>query len=213
MQQPMQHTKPARGRTIPAASVRRFAATIGALVTAGALFVAGNAPRAAAQPAAEPPPPPVDPRVPSSVPAEASFSDGWTMRISATDETQLPLPPMTPAKGSRDVIVGGTFRGELRSGTSSITPSGTIEVGYQVGCDSPDNFIFSMLGQVKSGETNRSVLSQEFSGTSPTVEVAGYRLHIDQCAGPAFVRSYAVLTRSGTDSGSAVYYYGVPSSV
>ncbi|MCB0943597.1 MAG: MspA family porin, partial [Mycobacterium sp.] len=57
--------------------------------------------------------------------------DGWTLKISAKDETQMPAAPLTTAISSREYIVGGTFNGSLVGGDS---PKGVFEVGYQIGC-------------------------------------------------------------------------------
>jgi hypothetical protein len=52
------------------------------------------------------------------------------LTVSAKDETQLPVPPLTTALSSRDWLVGGTFLGQ----TSGSVNGGTLEAGYQIGC-------------------------------------------------------------------------------
>jgi MspA protein len=53
------------------------------------------------------------------------------------------------------------------------------------------------------------VLSEEFESADPSAAVTDFRVQID-CLGQAFVRSYAVLTRSTDTVESVVAYYGVP---
>jgi hypothetical protein len=125
----------------------------------------------------------------------------------------VPVPPLTAEQTSHDVIVGGIFSGSVRKPGSWATPSGTLEVGYQVGCDHPNGMMFFMIDQFKHGQNDVSISQQKFTGADPKVEISGYRLHIDRCPGEAFIRSYAILTREGDQSGSVVYYYGVPKIV
>ena len=40
--------------------------------------------------------------------------DGWQLTLSAKDETQGPIPPLTTALSSREYVVGGTYIGSLR---------------------------------------------------------------------------------------------------
>jgi hypothetical protein len=90
-------------------------------------------------PAAPPAPPegapPVDEgRVESTPPAVTETPDGWTLTLSAEDETQAPIPPLTTALSSREYVVGGTYMGELRGPDEGEPPGGTLEVGYEIGC-------------------------------------------------------------------------------
>lgn len=185
-----------------------------AAATASALLLATlTTSHAHAEPISGPSGPPAEISVPSGPPAKITFPDGYTLSLVASRETQQPIPALTPDLISRDVIVGGTFTGLIEKYGSPATASGTVDVGYQVGCDSPNSMLFGMMDQLKPGESTVSISQQEFSGTTPTVEIEGYRLHIDRCPGPAFIRSYAVLTRTGTQASSAVYYYGVPKRI
>lgn len=88
----------------------------------------------AVQPAvADVDPPPVDDgRVASTPPVTTESPDGWTLTISAEDETQMPAAPLTTAVSSREYIVGGTFNGSLRG--PGDRPEGVFEVGYEIGC-------------------------------------------------------------------------------
>jgi hypothetical protein len=90
-------------------------------------------PVAAAEPAIDPAAPPVDDgRVASTPPAITKSPDGWTLTISAKDETQMPNAPLTTAISSREYTVGGVFNGALDGPGES--PKGVFEVGYQIGC-------------------------------------------------------------------------------
>ncbi|MGV1006870.1 MAG: MspA family porin [Candidatus Nanopelagicales bacterium] len=77
-------------------------------------------------------PPPFDGRVASTAPKSTKSPDGWTLTISAKDETHLPVAPLTTAVSTREYEVSGLFNGALAGGGE--TPAGVFEVGYQIGC-------------------------------------------------------------------------------
>jgi hypothetical protein len=83
---------------------------------------------ATAAPAATPPA--ADGRVASSPPSTSTL-DGVTLTISAKNETQMPVLPLTTAISTREYVVGGVFTGSI---TGSAAPAGIFEVGYQIGC-------------------------------------------------------------------------------
>jgi hypothetical protein len=88
-------------------------------------------------PEAAPPdtPAPVDDgRVESSPPATTHTPDGWTQTVSARDEVQRVIAPLTTAISSREYQVGGIYNGSLSGPEEDGTPEGTLEVGYQIGC-------------------------------------------------------------------------------
>lgn len=92
-----------------------------------------------AQPAAEPvagdaAPPPPEGAVPSTPPVHTETPDGWTLTLSARDETQAVIPPLTTALSSREYVVGGTFSGDLAGPDAADPPTGVLEVGYEIGC-------------------------------------------------------------------------------
>ena len=116
------------------------AATV-ALIGALGAPVAGADPDQVGEPvAAEVPLPPEgvplidDGRVVSPPPQITKTPDGWTLTLSAKDETQSPNAPLTTALSSREYVVGGTHNGSLVGPDESEEPHGTIEVGYQIGC-------------------------------------------------------------------------------
>jgi hypothetical protein len=78
-------------------------------------------------------PPPDDGLVASSPPATTKSPDGWTLTVSAKDEFQRPVAPLTTAISTREYEVSGVFNGALAGGDGE-TPSGVFEVGYQIGC-------------------------------------------------------------------------------
>jgi hypothetical protein len=107
----------------------------------GVAIVAADAPPAAgvaadAPPAGVPPaeavPPVDDGKVVSSPPATTTAPDGTTLTISAKDETQMTVAPLTTAISSRAYVVGGVFQGSI-TGVDE-TPEGVLQVGYEIGC-------------------------------------------------------------------------------
>lgn len=82
--------------------------------------------------AAVPEPAVDDGKVSSGEPTTTKSPDGWTLTISAKDETQLPIAPLTTAISTREYEVGGVFNGSLTGPGSA--PKGVFEVGYQIGC-------------------------------------------------------------------------------
>ena len=90
---------------------------------------------APAPPEGAPPPetPPVEP-VESSPPATTKSPDGWTLTVSAKDETQRVIQPLTTAISTREYEVGGLFNAKMEGPEEADPPEGTFEVGYQIGC-------------------------------------------------------------------------------
>ena len=123
-------------------------ATLLATLAVASAFIA---PPASADPEAEPvvdtveaapappegaPPPepgPVD-LVESSPPATTKSPDGWTLTVSAKDETQRVIQPLTTAVSTREYEVGGVFNAKMEGPDEDEPPEGTVEVGYQIGC-------------------------------------------------------------------------------
>jgi len=189
-------------------------------------------------PPPDPGPPPDNGAVASEVPGIAHTQDGRTLTVSAKDETQLPVPPLTTALSSRDWLVGGTFLGNV---TGSVN-GGSLEAGYQIGCGIamdkiklngsigistgtgslsntglltiPAGITFPIQGQIevepRPGEViNVPVDKKTFKGTNSRVTLRDVHIKIDNCVGASSLRSYAVLTSSGTDTDDIVAYYGV----
>jgi hypothetical protein len=93
-----------------------------------------------APPAEVPPPPPEgapvdDGRVESSPPKTTNSPDGWTLTVSARDETQRVTAPLTTAISTREYEVGGIYSSSLVGPEEGDEGAeGTLEVGYQIGC-------------------------------------------------------------------------------
>jgi hypothetical protein len=96
--------------------------------------VAADAPPAEVAPPAPEAAPVDDGRVESSPPKTTNAPDGWTLTVSARDETQRVIAPLTTAISSREYEVGGTYNGLLVGPEEDGPPEGTLEVGYQIGC-------------------------------------------------------------------------------
>ena len=75
-------------------------------------------------------PPVADGRVASNPPSTSTL-EGVTLTVSAKNETQMPVLPLTTAISTREYVVGGVFTGSI---TGSAAPEGIFEVGYQIGC-------------------------------------------------------------------------------
>jgi hypothetical protein len=54
---------------------------------------------------------------------------------------------------------------------------------------------------------------KSFKGTKAHVNITGYRIKIDSCAGQSFIRSYATFTSSTDDTEDVVTYLGVTRAV
>lgn len=72
--------------------------------------------------------------VESSPPAVTESPDGWTLTVSAEDETQRVIQPLTTAVSTREYEVGGLFNAKMEGPDEADPPEGTFEVGYQIGC-------------------------------------------------------------------------------
>jgi len=148
---------------------------------------------------------PAEGGVPSSPPATATSTDGWTIAVSAKDESLTPAPPLDPSVPSEDFLVGGVFSGSLHAPDpdSAATSSGTLEVGYQIQCVGG-----GMMAALKPSSATFQVVKQSFKGFNPTVVVTAFHVQPD-CVGKAAIRSYAILSRLGSSAASVASYYGV----
>lgn len=219
------------------------------LATVWMLAPIGTAPFASAQPDPAPPlppvqqaadsaPPPDTGSVLSAAPGVVTTPDGWNLRVSATDETQLPVAPLTTAVSSREYLVGGTFTGAVEGSGDTDLDGGKLEVGYQIGCGIDLDKV-ELVGAVSAGAAllpfvpevgigiggeidvillpgeveEVSVVEKEFSGTTSRVTLKDVHITIDGCAGQSFLRSYAKLTSSTTNSDDIIAYYGVTKAV
>jgi hypothetical protein len=180
--------------------------------------------------------PPLDNGIVASAdPAVLRTPEGWTLTVSAKDETQLPVPPLTTALSSREYLVGGTFTGSVTGSGSSTLTGGTLEAGYQIGCGinagnvkpffgigvTPTlsatqgiSIAVPITGRVEVELAPGTVIlvpvdKKTFKGRDAGIKITGVHIKVDSCVGQSFLRSYATLTSSTADTDTVVSYYGV----
>jgi hypothetical protein len=208
-------------------------------------------PDPAVVPAADPgPPPPDDGVVASSPPGVVTTPDGWVLTVAATNETELPVAPLTTALSSREYLVGGTFTGTVTGSGKTKLSGGTLEAGYQIGCGIElgqlrligqagvtvglgftgsaaaggltgvglGSVSFPLSGTIeihpKPGTVSTvTVDKKSFKAAPARVTLKDTHIKVDGCVGQSFLRSYATLTSSTTDTDDVVAYYGVTKSV
>jgi hypothetical protein len=175
--------------------------------------------------------------VASEVPGIAKTPDGRTLTVLGKDETQLPIAPLTTSLSARDWLVGGTFTGTTTGKVEGGTLEVGYQIGCGVemdkvklngkiggtfgnstlgigGFNAPGTISAPIEGQIEVEPrpgtiTNVTVDKKTFKGTSARVTVRDIHIKVDNCVGASSLRSYAVLTSSGTDDDDIVAYYGV----
>lgn len=216
------------------------------VVAIGMVAPLGTASVAVADP--PPPPDPVAPvnvtnplppegAVPSGPPGILETPDGWRLEVAGSNETQLPVAPLTTAITSREYLVAGTFTGKITGNGSTTLAGGTLEAGLQIGCGIisdeseinpsasftpaiPIPFTGNATGAfgaalelkvyLKPGVVNTvAVDKKKFKGTETRITITGVRIKTDQCAGQSFIRSYATLTSSTDNTDDVISYLGV----
>src|SRR5262245_35407062 len=221
--------------------LNRFAA-----LAACSLIPLATAPIALADPppapADDPGPPPDNGVVASADPGVVTTPDGWVLSVAATNETQLPVAPLTTAVSSREYLVGGTFTGTVTGSGKTSLNGGTLEAGYQIGCGIelgqvrligqagvqvnfgtmtglvPTGISFPLSGTIeihpKPGTVSTvTVDKKSFKAAPVRVTLKDTHIKVDGCVGQSFIRSYATLTSSTTDTDDVVAYYGVTKAV
>jgi hypothetical protein len=218
--------------------LNRFAA-----LAACSLIPLGTAPIALADPPADDGPPPDNGVVASAEPGIVTSPDGWTLTVVAKDETQLPVAPLTTALSSREYLVGGTFTGTVTGGGKTSLSGGVLEAGYQIGCGIelgqvrligqagvtatgssltggiiPTGVQFPLSGTIeihpKPGTVSTVTVDKKTFKAAPVrVTLKDTHIMVDGCVGQSFIRSYATLTSSTTDTDDVVAYYGVTKAV
>src|SRR5882757_8141220 len=112
-------------------------ATLAAVST---LLTVGSAPLALADPPPDPAivpvnaPLPPEGAVPSAPAGVLNTPDGWNLSVVGSNETQLPVAPLTTAISSREYLVAGTFTGTVSGSGKTKLTGGTLEAGEQIGC-------------------------------------------------------------------------------
>jgi hypothetical protein len=198
-------------------------------------------PDPAVQPVGAPIPPPDAGAVPSAAPGILDTPDGWHLSVVGSNETQLPVAPLTTAISSREYLISGTFTGTITGGGKTKLTGGTMEAGEQIGCgiisdeveinpgasftpgiaipftgNATAGFGVSLQGKVylKPGTVTTVALDKKsFKGTTTRITLTGVRVKTDQCAGQSFIRSYATLTSSTDNTDDVVTYLGVTKAV
>lgn len=212
------------------------------LATACVLSSIGVAPIALADPGDEGPPPD-NGVVGSADPGVVTTPDGWTLTVVASNETELPVAPLTTALSSREYLVGGTFTGTVTGKGKTTLSGGTLEAGYQIGCGIelgqvrligqagistsgssltggivPTGVTFPLSGTIeihpKPGTVSTVTVDKKTFKAAPVrVTLKDTHIKVDGCVGQSFLRSYATLTSSTTDTDDVVAYYGITKSV
>jgi hypothetical protein len=211
-----------------------------------------TAPVAVADPAADPaapaqpvvnaaapvPPPPADGAVPSGPAGVLDTPDGWHLSVVGSNETQLPVAPLTTAITSREYLVAGTFTGSITGGGKTKLAGGTLEAGEQIGCGiindeyevnpgatvtpgialTGPSVAFGIQLQAKvylkpGTVTTVAIDKKSFKGSSTRISITGVRIKTDYCAGQSFIRSYATLTSSTDNTDDVITYLGVTKAV
>ena len=173
---------------------------------------------------ADPPPPP-DPAVPvnatnplppegavpSGPPGVLDTPDGWHLEVSGSNETQLPVAPLTTAISSREYLIAGTFTGKITGGGKTKLTGGSFEAGEQIGCgiisdevgDQPRRQLHAGYRHSVRRQRDRRVRHQpprqgvpearhgddrghrqeEVQGHTTRITITGVRVKTDQCAG------------------------------
>jgi hypothetical protein len=163
------------------------------------------------------------------------------LTVVAKDETQLPVAPLTTATSSREYLVGGTFTGTVTGGGKTSLSGGVLEAGYQIGCgiELGQVRLIGQAGITLGGNTGLTALASVQAPLSGTIEIhpkpgtvstvtvdkktfkaapvrvtlKDTHIKVDGCVGQSFIRSYATLTSSTTDTDDVVAYYGVTKAV
>jgi hypothetical protein len=199
-------------------------------------------PAVPAVPAGDDGPPPDTGVVASADPGVVTTPDGWVLTVVASNESQLPIAPLTTAVSSREYLVGGTFTGTVAGGGKTSLNGGVLEAGYQIGCGIelgqvrligqagvqvnfgtltglvPTGVSFPLSGTIeihpKPGTVSTVTVDKKTFKAAPVrVTLKDTRLKFDGCVRQSFIRSYATLTSSTTDTDDVVAYYGVTKSV
>ena len=201
------------------------------------------APAAPAAPAGDDGPPPDTGVVASADPGVVTTPDGWVLTVAASHESQLPSAPLTTAVSSREYLVAGTFTGTVTGKGKTTLSGGSLEAGYQIGCGIelgqvrligsvgigtsgssltgglvPTGINFPISGTLeihpKPGTVSTVTVDKKTFKAAPVrVTLKDTHIKVDGCVGQSFLRSYATMTSSTTDTDDVVAYYGVTKAV
>jgi hypothetical protein len=153
------------------------------------------------------------------------------------------VAPLTTAVSSREYLVGGTFTGTVTgSGKTSLNGGvleayqigcgielGQVRLIGQVGATinlgltptlglGATTLAFPLSGTIeihpKPGTVSTvTVDKKSFKAAPVRVTLKDTHIKVDGCVGQSFLRSYATLTSSTTDTDDVVAYYGITKAV
>jgi hypothetical protein len=194
-------------------------------------------PVAAAAPKPAPPVPgPPNAPLPSGTPGKLTTPDGWVLAIGASNESIEPVASLTNSPWSREFLVDGSFEGTVTGGGKTKLTGGTLEAGYQIGCGITQDDLESISGVTATGSIFPLILGAQasqqfkidlkpgtvnivtvdkksFKGTKSHVNIHGFRIKVDGCAGQSFIRSYATFTSSTDNTDDVVTYLGATKAI
>jgi hypothetical protein len=67
--------------------------------------------------------------------------DGWTITVSANNESVEPVAALTGAPTSREYLVDGQFNAAVTGGGKSTLTGSALEVGFQIGCGIVQDYV------------------------------------------------------------------------
>ena len=97
----------------------------------------------------------------SAPPGILDTPDGWHLEVVGSNETQLPVAPLTTAVSSREYLVAGTFTGKISGGGTTKLAGGSLEAGEQIGCG-----IISDETEINPGASFTPGISIPFTGNA-----------------------------------------------
>ena len=114
-----------------------------------------------------------------------------------------------------------TSNGVALGGTASVGPSlqflGIEASNFPIDGILPGvnaNFGGAITVGLKPGIINViPVTKKQYKGDSPWVSISNFRVKIDGCVGESFIRSYAILTKSNSESDAILSWYGATKAV
>jgi MspA len=163
-------------------------------------------PSAPVQPVANPgPPPPPDGAIASGPAGVLDTPDGWHLSVVGSNETQLPVAPLTTALSSREYLVAGTFTGTITGGGKTKLTGGTLEAGEQIGCG-----LIADEGEINPGGSLTVGLKIPFAaGLSNVADGTGVSLQGKVYLKPGTVTTVAIDKKSFKGSSTRISLTGV----
>ena len=143
--------------------------------------------------------------VPSAPPGVLDTPDGWHLEVVGSNETQLPVAPLTTAISSREYLVAGTFTGKITGSGKTKLTGGSMEAGEQIGCG-----IISDEAEINPGLSFTPSLKIPFTGSAGDVGAGtGISLQGKVYLKPGTVTIVPIDKKSFKGSGTRVTITGV----